>query len=89
MITVSAHHKVQDYAAWRKVFDEGSAVRTRFGCTGHRVFQSLSDPNELTVLTEWKSVDHAKTYAASDEVKEGMKNAGVISQPDLMFLAEA
>ena len=89
MTTVFAHHKVQDYAAWRKVFDEGTALRTRFGCTGHRVFQSLSDPNELTVLTEWESVDHAKTYAAADEVKEGMKKAGVISQPDVMILIEA
>jgi heme-degrading monooxygenase HmoA len=53
------------------------------------VFQSASDPNEITILTDWRSVDEARAYAQSTELKEGMKNAGVISQPDVMFLEEA
>jgi len=89
MATLFVHHKVQDYAAWRKVFDDLTAMRTGYGCTGHKVFQSPSDANELTILTEWKNIDQAKTYAASNDLKEGMKNAGVISQPDVMFLADA
>ena len=89
MATLFVHHKVQDYAAWRKVFDDLTAMRTGYGCTGHKVFQSPGDANELTILTEWKNIDQAKTYAASNDLKEGMKNAGVISQPDVMFLADA
>lgn len=89
MITMYAHFKVQDYAIWRKVFDEGAPLRARSGCSGQQIFQSQSDPNELTILTEWKNVDQAKAYATSNDLKEGMKNAGVTSQPDVMFLAEA
>lgn len=89
MITMYAHFKVQDYAVWRKVFDEGAPLRTRSGCSGQQIFQSQSDPNELTVLTEWVSIDHAKTYAASDEIKEGSKKSGTISQPDVMILTKA
>ncbi len=89
MATLFVHHKVQDYKAWRKVFDDLTAMRTDYGCTGHKVFQAPSDPNEITILTEWKDVDRAKAYATSDDLKQGMKNAGVISQPDVMFLAEA
>ena len=89
MATLFVHHKVQDYAAWRKVFDDLTAMRTGYGCTGHKVFQSPSDANEITILTEWKDIDRAKTYATSNDLREGMKNAGVISQPDVMFLAEA
>ena len=89
MATLFVHHKVQDYAAWRKVFDDLTARRTGYGCTGHKVFQSPSDPNEITILTEWKNVDQAKTYATSPDLKEGMKNAVVTSQPDVMFLVEA
>lgn len=89
MATLFVHHKVQDYGAWRKVFDDLTAVRTGYGCSGHKVFQSPSDPKEVTILTEWKNIDQAKTYATSNELKEGMKNAGVISQPDVMFLTEA
>jgi len=89
MATLFVHHKVQDYAAWRKVFDDLTAMRTGYGCTGHKVFQSPGDPNEITILTEWKNVDQAKTYATSNDLKEGMKNSGVLSQPDVMFLNEA
>ena len=89
MATLFVHHKVKDYAAWRKVFDDLTSMRTGYGCTGHQVFQSPNDPNELTILTEWKTIDQAKTYATSNDLKEGMKNAGVLSQPDVAFLAEA
>ena len=89
MAKLFVHHKVQDYLAWRKVFDELASVRAQFGSTGGQVFQSASDPNEITILTDWHSVDEARAYAQSAELKEGMKNAGVISQPDVMFLEEA
>ena len=89
MATLFVHLKAKEYAAWRKVFDDVTPTRTRFGCTGYKVFQSSSDANEITVLADWKNVEQAKVYAASNELKEAMKNAGVISQPDLMFLEEA
>jgi heme-degrading monooxygenase HmoA len=89
MAKLYVHHKIADYPAWRKFFDDMTTIRTRFGCTGHQVFQSPSDPNEITVLTDWRSVEDARAYATSPDLKEGMKNAGVISQPDVMFLAEA
>jgi quinol monooxygenase YgiN len=89
MAMLIVHLKVKDYAAFREVFDNATPTRTRFGSTGHKVFQSPSDPNEVTVLSEWKNVDQAKVYADSNELKEAMKNAGVISQPGLTFLAEA
>ncbi len=89
MATLYVHHKVKDYTAWRKAFDDLTSMRTGYGCTGHKVFQSPSDPNEITILTDWKDIDQAKSYATSPDLKEGMQNAGVISQPDVLFLAEA
>ncbi len=89
MATLYVHHKVNDYENWRKVFDNLTSNRTAFGCTGHQVFQSANDPCEITILTHWRSVEAAKKYAASDELKDDMKNAGVISQPEVMFLQTA
>ena len=88
MAKLYVHHKIKDYGAWRKIFDGQTAVRTQFGCTGHQVFQSPSDPTEITILTDWKNVDQARAYAMSNELKEAMKDAGVLSQPDVAFLAE-
>jgi len=89
MAKLIVHHKVQDYAAWRKVFDNDATSRREFGSTSAQVFQSASDPNDVTAIMDWPSVDAAKAFATSASLKEAMKNAGVISQPDVMFLVEA
>jgi len=89
MAKLLVHHKVQDYSAWRKIFDEDDKRRKEYGSTGFQVFKSASDPNDLTVIMDYPSVDAAQAFATSDALKEKMKNAGVISQPALTFLVEA
>lgn len=89
MATLIVHHKVQDYAAWRKVFDDHDKTRKEYGSTRFQVFQSASDPNDITAIMDWPSVDAAKAFATSDSLKEAMKNAGVTSQPEVMYLVEA
>lgn len=89
MATLIVQHKVQDYALWRKIFDDDEQTRKESGSTGFQVLKSASDPNDLTVIMDWSSVDAAKAFATSDSLKEKMKNAGVISQPEVMFLVEA
>jgi quinol monooxygenase YgiN len=89
MAKLLVHHKVQDYSAWRKIFDEDDARRKEYGSTGFQIFKSASDPNDLTVTIDWPSVDAAKAFATSDALKEKMKNAGVVSPPEMTFLVEA
>jgi heme-degrading monooxygenase HmoA len=89
MARLQVHHKVKDYAAWRKVFDEVTSTRTRFGSTGHQVYRVGNDPNDLIIVTDWHSLDEARAYAQSSELKEAMQHAGVISQPEVLFLEEA
>lgn len=89
MAALLVHHKVQDYSAWRKIFDEHDKVRKEYGSTGFRVFESASDPNDITVIMDWPTVDAAKAFATSNSLKEAMKRAGVISQPDVSYLVNA
>ena len=89
MATLLVHHKVQDYSAWRKIFDEDDQRRKEYGSTGFQVFKSANDPNDLTVTMDYPSVEAAKAFATSDALKEKMRNAGVISQPEVTFLVEA
>ena len=89
MATLIVHHKVEDYGKWRKIFDDHDETRREFGSTGFQVFQSASDPNEITAILDWPSVDAARAFATSDSLKEAMKDAGVASQPELMYLVEA
>jgi hypothetical protein len=89
MAKLLVHHKVQDYSAWRKIFDEDDKRRAEYGSTGVQVLKSANDPNDLTVIMDYPSVDAAKPFATSDALKEKMKNAGVVSQPEMTFLVEA
>jgi len=88
MATLLVHHKVQDYEVWRKIFDDDAKRRKEYGSTGFQVLKSTSNPNDLTVLMEWPSVEAAKAFATSESLKEKMQNAGVISKPEMIFLIE-
>jgi len=48
MVRVFVRHKVEDYAAWRVVYDDFDNQRRAIGVTGDEVFQSVDDPNEVT-----------------------------------------
>jgi antibiotic biosynthesis monooxygenase (ABM) superfamily enzyme len=89
MAKLFVHHKVADYAQWREVFDAVTHTRTSYGMTGQSVMQAAGDTNDLVVITDWKTVDQARAYATSADLKQAMQKAGVISQPEVLFLEEA
>jgi heme-degrading monooxygenase HmoA len=61
-------------------------IRRKFGETGFRVFRSAADALEVTVHTDWPSLEQARAYATSPDLKQGMQNAGVVSQPEVALL---
>jgi len=85
---VMVQHKVRDYDAWKSVFDEHQAVRTRHGATGHELYRSLEDPNEVTVINQFPSREQAEAFAADPSLKEAMERGGVISEPRLTWAQE-
>ena len=89
MAKLIVHQKVQAYSTFRKVYDEQTTTFTEFGCTNAQVFQSPSDPNEITIITDWPSVEAAKAFVTSPSLKEAMKQSAAISQPEILFLVEA
>jgi quinol monooxygenase YgiN len=76
MAKLLVHHKVQDYSAWRKVFDDDEKTRREYGSTGFQVLQSASDPNDLTVIVDWPSVDAAKGFCHIGLSQRGNEERG-------------
>jgi hypothetical protein len=81
-------HKVQDYAAWKPVFDKHGATRRRSGSKGGYLFRNATDPNELVILLEWGDLEQARQFAQSEGLRPAMQRAGVADQPDVYFLEE-
>ncbi len=88
MARLFVRHKVEDYAKWRKVYDELEETRTRMGEIGDWAFQLDGDPNDVTVIHDFDSVEKANAFAASAELHEAMSNAGVAGRPDVWITSE-
>jgi len=86
---VIAHIKVKDYATWRAIFDELAPVREEYGQIRERVLQSVDDPNQVTVIIEWKSLENGQAYMQSPELKEGQQRTGYVEPPTTYVLKDA
>ena len=77
-----------DFSQWKKGFETGAELRSSFGALSDQVFQDASDPNQATVLLEMESLEQARRFAASHELKEAMERSGVTGKPSFTFLNE-
>ena len=50
MVHVMIRHKVADFGKWKQAFDAFLNKRMGAGETGSRVFQSVDDPRDVTLL---------------------------------------
>ena len=78
-------HEVTDYAAWRSVFDQSHGMQRKMGVSYTAVYQSTDNPNDITVVSDFKTEAKAKAFAASDELKAAMQSAGVKGVPQVWF----
>jgi quinol monooxygenase YgiN len=82
-------HKVNDYDAWKPVYDEDADNRKAHGCTSAQVFRNANNPNEVVALFAFHDMERAQQFSESPELRERMQRAGVADHPDLFFLDEA
>jgi quinol monooxygenase YgiN len=88
MASMLVQHKVKDYAEWKKVYDSVKGLRTSNGELSDQIYHDASDPNKLTILFKWNSLENAQKYAHSPEMRAAMEKAGVEGPPTISFLNE-
>ena len=89
MIHVIVRHKVADYARWKEAFDANLSTRKAGGELGHRLYASADDPRDVTIVLDWDSLERARRFANSDELKQSMQKSGVVGEPEIRFLEDA
>jgi hypothetical protein len=82
-------HKVADYATWRPVFDKHKSMQVAAGLTNPRVYHTLDDANDLTIVFDMADAAKAKAFASSKDLKARMEKAGVVGQPVFSYLETA
>jgi hypothetical protein len=89
MTTLFVRHTVADYAAWRRIFDSFAATQKALGVTDKAVYQAADNANDITVTHEFATLEAAKAFAGSPELKAAMNDAGVTSAPTIWFATRA
>ena len=89
MAYMFVRHSVRDYEAWKSAFDSAIDLRKRNGEKSYQILRQGNGSKELVALFAWDSLDNARKYAASAELKAAMERAGVVGKPEILFLEEA
>jgi heme-degrading monooxygenase HmoA len=89
MAYMFVRHSVQDYEAWKSVFDSVGDLRRQSGEKSYQILRQDNGSNSLVALFEWDNLDNARKYATSPELKAAMERAGVAGKPEILFLEEA
>ncbi|MCH7856790.1 MAG: cyclase [Gemmatimonadetes bacterium] len=89
MIRMFVRHPVTDFATWKQAYDDFGDERRGMGVVGDAVFQSATDPNDITAWHDFADLDAARSFAESDRLREVMESAGVAGEPQIWFTAQA
>jgi hypothetical protein len=90
MIAVlTVKHRVKNYETWKATFDEMEPVRRRHGWLSTQVLRDATDPNWVTIVNRVRSLEDAKAYGASPDLKAAMQKGGIEGAPEVAFLSEA
>jgi hypothetical protein len=89
MVRMFVRHEVGDYAKWRQAYDDFDQKRTELGVRSHGVYRSVDDANDVTAYHDFDSIDAARSFAESADLREAMQKAGVSGAPQIWFVEEA
>ncbi|WPR73059.1 antibiotic biosynthesis monooxygenase [Flavobacterium sp. NG2] len=80
-------HEVEDYNAWKKIFDNASEIRKEAGEISYQVLKYENDPKKIVHFSVWSSIENAKQFFESPKLIEIRKEAGVKS-PEFIYLEQ-
>lgn len=89
MSTVFVRHEVADFDAWRSGFEDHGSTRREFGLTDAGLYRATGDPNDVTIVLTTDDVPRAMEFFESDDLRETLSRAGVVSAPDVWIADEA
>ena len=78
-------HEVEDYGAWKKVFDAAATIRKEAGEQSFQVLKLENSPNKIVHFSKWSSISNAKAFFESAKLVEIRKQAGV-KAPEFIYL---
>jgi hypothetical protein len=86
-VVIATIHPVRDFDVWANIINELEA-ELGSGVVGRRVYRSLDDPNEVMIVVQMESLDHAKALLPSFGMRSLLDRAGIDIYPPVFLGAE-
>jgi hypothetical protein len=82
---VMVTHKVKDYDAWKKVFDEDKPNRINAGFTDRLLAYDIGDNHKVSMVLLVSDMAKAEAFSKSPELKAKMEAGGVEGPPSFFY----
>jgi len=87
MYVLAINHAVDDYEKWKQVYDTYPPT-TAGGAKFSRLNRGIDNPNLITVVAGFDSLDSLKNFASDPQLKDVMHRAGVRGEPRIEIYEE-
>lgn len=88
MVTIVISHKVRNFDEFKKAFDEHEKMRVKEGIKITGLYCAADNKNQVTAISEAATVESAKAFISSSDLKAAMERAGVTSEPEIKILTK-
>lgn len=88
MIYTMLRAEVADFNRWKSEFEGNKPFRQAAGLRDINILRNIENPNEIVLLFEATDLKKAKDFFNSEDLKERMKQSGVLDRPDALFLSD-
>ena len=78
-------HKVEDYPAWKSIFDAAADIRKSAGEISYQVLKYDTDANKIVHFSKWTSIAAAQAFFESPKLEAIRQQAGV-KAPEFIYL---
>lgn len=89
MALLLIEHSVQDFDAWKQIFDQDPVGRERHGVRRYSIYRPVDDPEYVVVSLEFSSPDVASQFVKEPALREAWKRAGVEPKARILDEVEA
>ncbi len=86
MVRLFLRHQVASFEEWRLAYDVFQQERDQHTVLNDGVFQSVIDPEDVTVWHDFETVEAALSFMTAPTIARAMEAAGVTGEP-VMWIA--
>ena len=88
MTYLLVRHKVADFNKWKLAYERDLPARQRAGLTEMHQLHNVQNHEEVVLLFVVADLQKAMEFCNASDLRDTMQKAGVIANPDIVFLSQ-